>query len=88
MATKHTCDRCGKIINNFDVCKHNVMIFTKTGEHVLNISPHGMQYMDKSKYADLCENCQDDLHTVMEAFMDMYNSIITVEITEDNITIF
>ena len=85
MATKHTCDRCGKIINNFDLCKHNVMIFTKTGEHVLNISPHGMQYMDKSKYADLCENCQDDLHTVMEAFM---NSNTVNNTTQKNVIIF
>ena len=85
MAVQHVCDRCGKVIRDFETDKHIVLVFDKNIEPNMIISRCGVGYMNKAKYADLCENCQDDLHTVMEAFM---NSNTINDTTQKNVIIF
>lgn len=85
MAVQHVCDRCGKVIRDFETDKHIVLVFDKNIEPNTIISRCGVGYMNKAKYADLCKNCQDDLHTVMEAFM---NSNTINDTTQKNVIIF
>ena len=67
MAKKYTCDRCGCIIENYTVANNNVLIFNK------NMEPK--MFIGKCEDLDLCEQCQNDLDTLLYLFRYNYSMI-------------
>ena len=70
MAVQHVCDRCGKVIRDFETNKNTILIFDKNVEPNITISHCGVGYMNKVKYAELCEDCQNILHAMCKTFME------------------
>ena len=69
MANQHVCDRCGKVIKDYDIEKHKVSIFNPEYKISGLLYQSGLIINIKCESVDLCEKCQEDLAHTMYLFM-------------------
>ena len=71
-----TCDRCGKIITEYDYLKHHIPFFNERAEQSINLSDYGITPLHKCTMVDLCADCQGALHEICKSFMENDDPIV------------
>ena len=74
------CDRCKKIIEDYDAENHCVSIFDKYAEQNGLLHNAGIIINNKCKPVALCNECQDELDFIMAKFMSREK--ITIDICD------
>ena len=67
---QYICDRCGAIISNIN---HPHVVFYDNDDPFSNI-----QYQSNNKYSecDLCDDCLEHLHNIIQAFIGNHELVV------------